>query len=38
MRLNGWQRIGVVLLVLWVLGGLSGTIAQELSSQAPELG
>jgi hypothetical protein len=36
MRLNGWQRIGVVLLVLWVLGGLSGTIAQELSSQAPE--
>src|SRR5262249_4321789 len=37
MRLNGWQRIGVVLSVLWVLvGGFSGTIAQELSSQAPQ--
>jgi hypothetical protein len=36
MRLNGWQRIGAVLLVLCVLGGLSGMIAQELSSQAPE--
>src|SRR5262249_7164610 len=37
MRLNGWQRIGIVLSVLWFLvGGFSGTIAQELPSQAPQ--
>jgi hypothetical protein len=40
MRLNGWQRIGVVPLVVWFLaGGFSGVIArsQEVPSQAPQV-
>jgi hypothetical protein len=40
MRLNRWQRIGVVLSVVWLLaGGFSGVIArsQELPSQAPQM-
>jgi hypothetical protein len=40
LRLDGWQRIGVVLSVVWLLaGGFSGVIArsQELPSQAPQV-
>jgi hypothetical protein len=40
MRLNGWQRIGVVLFVVWALAGaFSGVTArsQELPSQAPQV-
>jgi hypothetical protein len=40
IRLNGWQRIGVVPLVVWFLaGGFSGVIArsQELPSQTPQV-
>jgi hypothetical protein len=40
MSLNGWQRIGVVLFVVWFLAGtFSGVTArsQELPSQAPQV-
>ena len=37
MRLNGWQRIGIVLSVLgFLVGSFPGAIAQELPSQAPQ--
>jgi hypothetical protein len=40
MRLNGWQRIGVVVFVAWFLANaFSGVTArsQELPSQAPQV-
>jgi hypothetical protein len=36
-RLNGWQRIGIILSVIWIIGGgflIHGTVKDELQRDA----